>query len=868
MNKLFRWKTLYLLCAGIMSLGIFSACSDDMDNSPNSQTRTQQIEPLENYIGKVNMAIEATVMPIGDNAARLQYILGPRELKKAIHGATFRTKAPSDGEPYEPEDGTPVENKPNAELDNTSYNSHYLAPFLSIGPLKSKIPGYLVFIYDDGSGNELVHRQAVEFEVIESTSLVSDASSPGGYKLEGKNRVRYTGDINFPASMTLNKAFEEGTTQADQVNSIVNNSPISQEVFDVIRGHGAVLRKSKWKVQAYLGYSDKSTDNSKVYFGTNQAETINNKTANAFDPKVNSQADLHTPCISEWTDLYIAGAPNHVGDKTQYTGINSTLKFKPQGLLLQYDVDVEMFDPTYVRSAGLISNALTFAGYYNLSDASIRDAYKQKDTETKGVPEFQEILKPTMDEAHLMLRYSADEVKALTTETDLNNLMYPFYMPQLIDNSVTGLDAATDHKITLGGTPVVSMHSANVSLGAGTALGSRRIFTFWAMPRKDNPTKPQTYMFLKTGEGTSADAGSQPTHVLHQTTKDFSASKGHVVYAKGILNSNLIFSEALSHTNPEGAPTRVSLVELYNPMAYPVRLDNYYLVGLRERDGQMQFFEEYNQDPDYVELTPDLAKAYLVPLKKVLSQDGPAADEGQVGSLFDANPNGDTHNFYVPSMGATKDLAVSGVGLDKDFHYLLPGQTLLIGGSVWHKYALGGFEEWGEALQPQLKKAASEAGGYQLKGLFYHANKDADDIVYSPLDFFKPGDGVALVKVVNGKRYIIDATAPIASKPKIPFAGAFAEYNAETTKYADEDFFIMTRKDKVNFPFIPPYRTQRLESGNWSDDWTISTDASTFTPGWRGTANPNRTWHNVDGRWERTPLAKWETYLNARPDKN
>lgn len=868
MNKLFRWKTLYLLCTGIMSLGIFSACSDDMDNSPNSQTRTQQIEPLENYIGKVNMAIEATVMPIGDNAARLQYILGPRELKKAIHGATFRTKAPSDGEPYEPEDGTPVENKPNAELDNTSYNSHYLAPFLSIGPLKSKIPGYLVFIYDDGSGNELVHRQAVEFEVIESTSLVSDASSPGGYKLEGKNRVRYTGDINFPASMTLNKAFENGTTQSDEINSISNNSPISQEVFDVIRGHGAVLRKSKWKVQAYLGYSDKSTDNSKVYFGTDQAGTINNKTANAFAPKVNDHAELHTPCISEWTDLYIAGAPNHVGDKTQYTGINSTLKFKPQGLLLQYDVDVEMFDPTYVRSAGLISNALTFAGYYNLSDEAIRTAYAQKNTETKGVPDFNEILKPTMDEAHLMLRYSADEVKALTTETDLNNLMYPFYMPQLIDNSVTGLDAATDHKITLGGTPVVSMHSANVSLGAGTALGSRRIFTFWAMPRKDNPTKPQTYMFLKTGEGTSADAGSQPTHVLHQTTKDFSASKGHVVYAKGILNSNLIFSEALSHTNPEGAPTRVSLVELYNPMAYPVRLDNYYLVGLRERDGQMQFFEEYNQDPDYVELTPDLAKAYLVPLKKVLSQDGPAADEGQVGSLFDANPNGDTHNFYVPSMGATKDLAVSGVGLDKDFHYLLPGQTLLIGGSVWHKYALGGFEEWGEALQPQLKKAASEAGGYQLKGLFYHANKDADDIVYSPLDFFKPGDGVALVKVVNGKRYIIDATAPIASKPKIPFAGAFAEYNAETTKYADEDFFIMTRKDKVNFPFIPPYRTQRLESGNWSDDWTISTDASTFTPGWRGTANPNRTWHNVDGRWERTPLAKWETYLNARPDKN
>ncbi len=871
MNKLFRWKTLYLLCVGIMSLGIFSACSDDMADSPNNQTQTHQIDPLGSYIGKVDMAIEATVMPIGDNAARLQYILGPRQLKKTVHGGTFRSGGESGNENgYVPETGGEIgDNAPDGELDNTSYNDHYLAPFLSIGQIGSKIPGYLVFIYDDGSGNETVHRQAVEFEVIGSTSLVPDGSSPGGYKLEGQNRVRYTGDINFPASMTLNKAFENGTTQADEVTSI-NNSPISQDVFDVIRGRGAVLRKSKWKVQAYLGYSDKSTDNSKVYFGTDNAETINNKTANAFDPKINSQADLHTPCISEWTDLYIAGVPNHVGDKTQYTGINSTLKFKPQGLLLQYDVDVEMFDPTYVRSAGVISNALTFAGYYNLSDEAIRTAYAQKDTETKGVPEFNEILKPTMDEAKLMLRYSADEVKALTTETDLTKLMYPFYMPQLIDNSVTGLEPATDHKITLGGTPVVSMHSANVWLGAGTALGSRRIFTFWAMPRKTKPATSHTYMFLKTGEGTSADAGSQPTHVLHQTTKDFSTSKGHVVYAKGILNSNLIFSEVLSRNNPEGGDVKASLVELYNPMAYPVRLDNYYLVGIREDEehpGEMKFVETPYQDAASVEFTKDLARAYLVPLKKLLSQDEPAADEGRVGSAFNAHTN-ESHEFYIPSMGAKEHLALAGIGDNAEFHYLLPGQTLLIGGSVWHRIVPEGVNDWYEStLKPQLEKAASEAGGYQLKGFFYHANKDQDDQVTSPLDF-KAGEGVALIKVVDGKRYIIDATAPIKSRAKIPFAGAFDEYKAETAPHVDAEYFIMKRKDNVNFPFIPPYRTQRLTGGSWSDDWTVSTDENTFTPGWRGIAKTSRTWHNVDGTWARTPLAKWETYLNARPAKH
>lgn len=895
MNKLFRWKTLYLLCAGLMSLGIFSACSDDMDNSPNSQTQTQQIEPLESYIGKVNMAIEATVMPIGDNAARLQYILGPRELKKAIHGGTFRSDGASKFDPPSPEDedGNPLTKvKDDSKFDNNAYGEHYLAPFLSIGALKSKIPGYLVFIYDDDSASPTVFRQAVDFEVIETVKLVqgSGADAHGGYKLEGQNRVRFTGDINFPESMTLNKAFEGGTTEADQVNSIDNNSPISQDVLDEIRGHGAVLRKSKWKVQAYLGYSDEGGTDNKVYFGTDKTQKPkDNSTATAFAPKVNNSAELHTPCISEWTDLYIAGGPNLVRDKTQYTGINSTLKFKPQGLLLQYDVDVEMFDPTEVHNAGLISNALTFAGYYDLSDASIRDAYKQKATATKGVPDFNEILKPTMEDAHLMLRYSADEVKALTTETELNNLMYPFYMPQLIDNSVTGLNAANNHKITLGGTPVVSMHSANVSLGAGTALGSRRIFTFWAMPRKDNPTKPQTYMFLKTGEGTSADAGSQPTHVLHQTTKDFSTSKGHVVYAKGILNSTLIFTEVLyakdqavdvAELDDDGEIVKkdLSLIELYNPMAYPIRLDDYYLVNLTQKDGEMQFAKYVAKNEADSEYTHRLEEAYLVPLQTLLWKTStnignPVAEEP--GPLVPDNTNDkSTHSFYLPYKSSNESLAFSLHENKIAPFYLLPGQTLIIGGSNWFNSELqssyGLFDNtanpWIQKIGLQMMKATKPEGGYQLYQALYHATKDGDDNPVSPLNL-SIGDGVALVKVVDGKRYILDATAPLPGSHRA-FAGTWTDYKSTMEANNGEEFVVMTRKDKVNFPFTPPYRTQRLTSGDWSDDWTISTNKDTFTPGWRGTANPNRTWHNVDGTWARTPLAKWETYLNARPAKN
>ncbi len=889
MNKLFRWKTLYLLCAGVMSLGIFSACSDDIDDALSNQTQTQQIEPLESYIGKVNMAIEATVVPIGSDATRLQYILGPRELKKSVHGATFRSPSgASDGPPPMPEDedGNPLRKvKDDSKFDNNTYSSQDLAPFLSIGEVKSKIPGYLVFIYDDGTTtNQFVHRQAVEFEVVETVKLVKGTGDGfhGGYKLEGQNRVRFTGDINFPTSMTLNKAFENGTTQSDEVKPTDANFPIDADFYNKnIKGHGAVLRKSKWKVQAYLGYSDEGGTDNKVYFGTDKTKNPkDNSTATAFAPGVNNSAELHTPCISEWTELYIAGAPNHVGDKTQYTGINSKLKFKPQGLLLQYDVDVEMFDPTYVRSAGLISNGLTFAGYYDLSDESIRTAYQQKDTETKGVPEFQEILKPTMQEAHLMLRYLTDEVKALTTETDPSKLMYPFYMPQLIDNTVTGLNAATDHAIALEGTLVVSMHSANVSLGASTQLGSRRIFTFWAMPRKDKPTQPHTYMFLKTGQETNAHAGSQPTHILHQTSKDFSGSKGRVVYAKGILNSTLIFTEVLwtKQVLTEGEDAKdLSLIELYNPMAYPVRLDDYYLVRLTQEDGEMKFAKTVSSEESDREQTENLEEAYLVPLQTLLWKTStnianPVAEEP--GPLVPDNQNKSTYSFYLPYKSAKQELYLSMHENETAPFYLLPGQTLIIGGNNWHNDELASAwgihdnsaNEWVKKIGLQMVKATKQEGGHQLYQALYHATKDDYDEPVSPLNL-PIGDGVALVKIVGGKRYILDATAPLP-KSHLAFAGTWSDYKSKMKQHKNDDFVLMTRKDNVNFPFIPPYRTQRLTGGHWSDDWTVSTNKDTFTPGWRGTAKTSRTWHNINGTWERTPLAKWTTYLNARPAKN
>lgn len=110
--------------------------------------------------------------------------------------------------------------------------------------------------------------------------------------------------------------------------------------------------------------------------------------------------------------------------------------------------------------------------------------------------------------------------------------------------------------------------------------------------------------------------------------------------------------------------------------------------------------------------------------------------------------------------GATADLADREY---KDFHYLLPGQTLLIGGHLWYSYARKAIatDTWSNNISDKLKEAYSESGGYQLKGIFYHSKADKQTHTpVSPLDLM-PSDAVALVKVVNNQRYIIDATAPI-----------------------------------------------------------------------------------------------------------
>ena len=527
MNNFFRLRALSILCLSLVSLTTFSACRDDIADTPDKEHQEAQVKPLEDYIGKVDIAIEADVMPMQGDKPRLQYTLIPRNLKRAIHNTT-----PSKNDENAFLRGGAYDGDPDAEAN---YKMSF-APMLTLGDVGSTISGVLVFLYDDGSTSQPVFREYVNFEVIESAEIVpvNDGSADkfGGYKVKGRNRVRYAGPVDFPDAQNLKVAFNEGEayTPSGGAEDPVPNTSVPRDKS---------VRKSKWRVQAYLGYSGGSSYNNHrdanpgehlnlLYFGKDDpngtpefSTSTNLDRANA---QVGETLDLETPCISDWTDLYVIGTTGE-DNKEKYTGINKRFRFRPQGVLLQYDLDAEMYSTTQIRRAGLISNVLDFAGYYDLNSPSIREAYSRKDQEDHGVPEWH-TERETMASKNLMLRWPITDTKSLMYRENTSDISYPFDMPQLIDSKLQKFESTSDHVLSTADNPSVCIYnprpfawednygfkknkaplpglSSTAQPYSFTDLGngktSRTILTFWGMPRKKSTlTEDQraTYMWI------------------------------------------------------------------------------------------------------------------------------------------------------------------------------------------------------------------------------------------------------------------------------------------------------------------------------------------------------------------------------------
>ena len=486
-----------LLCA--MALFALGSCRDDLQEPKEStHEQTPQI-PLENYIGKVDIALEATLEPMPDQSGRgLSYSLMDRSEKIGLD-----------------------ENTVPAEKDYAGEFAPRMA--LTEGSTES---GFLIFYHDSG---KKVLRKAVTFKVIEGVKKADGTIDP-----TAKNRVQcVVKNINFPARYTLKDEFNKPTN--DEVSKYPERIPSTN-----------TTKESGWHVMAMLDYqgstgyyytadADATNPlNNRLLFGSSQTDSYSMQTSQSTDntyPLKGNGVYLNTPCASAWMPLYITkapaepAAPGKTPEEPAVTGVNLELDFKPQGVLLQYDLTSMAAETQDLREIGIVSNVLDFKGYYDLNSASIEEAFRTKDGKDYGLPKWVPDA-PSM--GGLSMHY------APSTEAPLSSgaRVFPWDMPTLSSNRTPEFEnwsSPGTNKWNVENASVLSAyilgHSDNNSTGRPKTYpwlntrklwtflelggyngrifkGSRHLFYFWGMPRTaermPQKGKRATYLFASS----------------------------------------------------------------------------------------------------------------------------------------------------------------------------------------------------------------------------------------------------------------------------------------------------------------------------------------------------------------------------------
>ena len=475
-----------LLCA--MALLALGSCRDDLQE-PKEKTSEQTTQiPLENYIGKVDIALEATLEPMPDQEGRsLNFSLMDRAQRIGVDGKTVPA--------------------------GTDYTDE-VAPrmYLTEG---STVQGFLIFLHD---GGEIV-RESVAFKVIEGVKKANGTIVP-----TAKNRVQFVGNINFPAGFKLSDEFNKSSN--DVVSGLYTNRISSENT----------TKKSGWHVMAMIGYQEATTykpGGEDATAGTSQnrlllgySEDPQYRTSGSDSYAIAGGAgagiSLNTPCASAWMPLYITKTPG----ATDVTGINLELHFKPQGVILQYDLGGLSPDTQDIRWLGLVSNVLDFKGYYDLNAASIKAGYQSKDASGYGLPKWVPN-PPSMD--NLSMNYAPKADAPLSS----GDRVFPWDMPTLSSSSSPKLanwENAGTHPWPVEQAAVLSMYPLGDNDpeetqkptnypwlttkklwtfytmggfdGSGSYHYSYKILYFWGMPRSTDrmpvTDKRATYLFASS----------------------------------------------------------------------------------------------------------------------------------------------------------------------------------------------------------------------------------------------------------------------------------------------------------------------------------------------------------------------------------
>lgn len=492
-----------------MSLG---ACTDDLrEPSTQKPTEAYSISPLAAELDKGNMALDFDVEPMqGQNEARTtSYYM---EYRQARRGDT-----PPSTEGYD-------------------YNDEYTSTLTM--HKDEEIGGVLIFIRqkNDESDKPIIVRQFATFKVIDAPDHTNQ------YDTSKKPRVRWVGNVNFPSDYTLTKEYDLPTSTDLTGENRVNKLP---------------TRLGQWYVMAMLNYTaggtyatteidptkEEEKGYNKVYYNRKQIGSENDPylvidqsaTWSSASRKASATSTLTIPYISQWKQVKIVQHPvkGHLTDKS-YTGFVNDLHFKPQGVLLQFDLGVASLDVQEIRRYGLLTNQLDFKGYYDLGVTDLYERFKNRDQSTGiGIPKW---VPDTPDAAGFKLYYPSDSETKLSSGERLS----PWDMPTLSDGQTTTWGGAESALLSTSDA-AVNLNYADATLrnkwpdedrGITTPQGldhawffdvlggrfpnrnnngsirpeSRRIFTFWGMPRSGaSTTNRYTYFFASAYQSNYKD---------------------------------------------------------------------------------------------------------------------------------------------------------------------------------------------------------------------------------------------------------------------------------------------------------------------------------------------------------------------------
>ena len=384
-----------------------------------------------------------------------------------------------------------------------------------------------LFLFDrknNTSDQPLIVRKFVTFKVIDAPDHTNQ------YDTSKKPRVRWVGNVDFPSDYTLTKEYD---------------LPTSTELTGEGRVNGLPTKYGQWYVMAMLDFTTGSVfdtrevnpakaeegGSNKIYYnrrklgGDNLPFFVTDQSAKSSTASRDASATsaLTIPYISQWKQVKIVqhSATGNPADKS-YTGFVNDLHFKPQGMLLQFDLGVASLDAQEIRRYGLLTNQLDFKGYYDLGVTDLYDRFQNRDHDGMGIPKW---VPDTPDASGFKLYYPSNSETKLSSGERLS----PWDMPTLSDGQTPtwgGNESAQlstdDAAVNLNYTNTSLRKNYTPGLGGITTpsgitnawffqvLGgllpmrtqpnsikseSRRIYTFWGMPRANASTNRYTYFF-------------------------------------------------------------------------------------------------------------------------------------------------------------------------------------------------------------------------------------------------------------------------------------------------------------------------------------------------------------------------------------